>query len=82
MSAQAIDEDNEIIECWRGARGTYNQLFDDGDMDGGCGGLGMLNCHCGGDLCICHNHGEIECFGCDDCEPEYDDDDDGYYDED
>ena len=31
-------------------------------------------CYCGGDLCVCANHGEIECMGCEDCEPEQDDD--------
>lgn len=27
----------------------------------------------GGDLCVCHNHGEAECHGCPDCEDDYDD---------
>lgn len=35
-----------------------------------CGGMGVLNCFCGGDLCVCGNFGEVECFGCPDCEGE------------
>lgn len=33
-----------------------------------CGGLGVLRCYCGGDLCLCGNFGEAECYGCPDCE--------------
>ncbi len=33
-----------------------------------CGGSRIVNCLCGGDFCVCHNHGESECFGCEDCE--------------
>lgn len=33
-----------------------------------CGGAGYVHCICGGDFCVCHNHGEVECFGCKDCE--------------
>lgn len=33
----------------------------------GCGGLGMLNCFCGGDICACEANGEIDCPGCDEC---------------
>lgn len=44
-----------------------------------CDGHGWITCYCGGDLCICGNGGEIECDGCEDCEPsednnEWDDD--------
>lgn len=39
--------------------------------------MGILNCYCGGDLRLCHNHGETECFGCEDCEQN-----DGYTDDD
>ena len=35
---------------------------------GPCGGLGVFECLCGGDQCVCHNHGEVECPGCADCE--------------
>lgn len=34
-----------------------------------CGGHGWITCHCGGDLCVCGNGGEIDCYGCEDCEP-------------
>jgi len=35
----------------------------------GCFGTGIVECLCGGENCVCHNHGEIECMGCVDCEP-------------
>lgn len=41
-----------------------------------CGGHRYMRCYCGGDLCVCGNGGEIECMGCEDCEPcdgDYDD---------
>lgn len=66
------------LRCWCGVVDPYFA-----PIRGGCGGLGSLDCFCGGDLCVCHNHGEVECFGCDDCEsddryddlePEYPDD--------
>lgn len=67
------DTDDKIITCWCGAKGTYAELFDDSDAEGGCGGSGIIDCMCGGDFCVCHNHGEYECPGCDDCEREGDD---------
>jgi hypothetical protein len=69
------DIDDEIITCWCGVSGTYDELFDDSDADEGCGGSGTLQCYCGGDQCVCHHHGEYECPGCEDCEHEDDDDD-------
>jgi hypothetical protein len=71
------DHDKEKITCWCGAVGTYDELFESDYLDMRCGGLGILDCHCGGDLCVCHNHGEVECYGCPDCEG----DDDDYYDD-
>lgn len=71
-------EANGLIKCWCGVIGTPEELFLD-DFSGGCGGLGSIPCECGGDLCVCHNHGSIECFGCEDCEG-FDDADDAYYD--
>ena len=68
--------DSDTMTCWCGATGTYDELFDDAGLDERCGGSGFLDCHCGGDLCVCHNHGEAECHGCPDCE----DDDDDYED--
>lgn len=70
-----MEIETDIIECWCGAKGTYEELFDDDFLDDGCSGTGMLQCYCGGDLCVCHNHGETDCPGCPDCEPEFDDDD-------
>lgn len=73
MSQIAENDNEELFTCWCGATGTYEELFCD-DLGEGCGGLGFIDCHCGGDLCVCHNHGEIECPGCDDCEGDEDDD--------
>lgn len=74
----ALDPD-PIITCWCGATGTYDELFDDDGLDDRCGGLGELHCQCGGDLCVCHHHGAVECPGCEDCEPDdYGDDYDDY----
>lgn len=64
--------DVERFECWCGAKGSYDELFNSEALSRSCHGTGMLDCHCGGDLCVCHNHGEIDCPGCRDC-----DDDDG-----
>lgn len=55
-------------ECWCGAKGKVSELYDVTGLDYGCGGLGVLNCYCGGDLCVCHYHGETDCPGCPDCE--------------
>ena len=62
------DDDRPIITCWCGASGTYDELFDDSGLPPRCGGLGVLDCECGGDQCVCHHHGETECPGCPDCE--------------
>ena len=73
----SVDDDSEIT-CWCGEKGKASEMFDDSDLRGGCGGLGSVICHCGGDLCVCHHHGEIECPGCADCESddEFDDGED------
>lgn len=60
--------------CWCGAKKGWSSLD---DLDSTCGGMGVLYCYCGGDLCVCHNHGEIQCDGCEDCEGG----DEDYYDE-
>lgn len=69
-TAHEAQEDDPQIECWCGAKGTHDELFDLDGLDSRCGGTGTLSCHCGGDLCACHHHGEVECLGCADCEPE------------
>lgn len=30
-----------------------------------CHNTGMIDCHCGGDLCVCRNNGELPCPHCD-----------------
>lgn len=62
------DVEDAIINCWCGATGYYEDLFDEDLYDESCGGGGVLYCFCGGDLCVCHHHGETECPGCDDCD--------------
>lgn len=73
------DIDVQPFKCWCGAEAaTYEELFSD-LIDNSCGGTGTLHCYCGGDLCICHHHGETECQGCEECgfgEPDGDYDDD------
>jgi hypothetical protein len=61
------EEQETLYTCWCGAEGTYDELFSDEGLEDGCGGLGVIHCYCGGDLCACHNHGETDCPGCDDC---------------
>jgi hypothetical protein len=52
------------VKCWCGVENPYF-----GEVaPGPCGGSGTLYCYCGGDRCVCHNHGEVECHGCDDCD--------------
>lgn len=36
---------------------------------GDCNGHGSIECRCGGDQCVCHNHGAAECAGCPECDP-------------
>jgi hypothetical protein len=31
-----------------------------------CNNMGIIDCLCGGDMCICMNHGEINCPDCGD----------------
>ena len=65
---------DDVIQCWCGASGTYEELFDSSGLDYTCGGSGTLNCVCGGDFCVCHYHGLAECYGCEDCRKDEDDD--------
>lgn len=66
------------MKCWCGEKNAH--FSDEPHRSGGCGGTGTLHCYCGGDQCVCHNHGEVECDGCEDCdvgdgfEDDYDDD--------
>lgn len=50
--------------CWCGSK---NPAYLDVWLSRTCGGDGVLTCICGGEFCVCHNHGEVECFGCEDC---------------
>jgi hypothetical protein len=65
-----VDEPDD--RCWCG---EPNPLYSD-DLDEACGGTGERRCYCGGDVCVCHNHGAVECTGCWDCDGDPDDEDD------
>lgn len=58
-------EEEDVQPCWCGER---EPLYDEDGLDATCGGSGTLYCRCGGDQCVCHHHGEVECQGCEDCE--------------
>lgn len=60
-------------DCWCGAQNPY--CSDEPYDDAGCSGLGVIYCYCSGDMCVCHNHGEVQCPGCFDCESADDEDD-------
>jgi hypothetical protein len=51
--------------CWCGVKNPYYE-----PLPHNCGGSGIIDCLCGGDFCVCHNHSEVECPGCEDCERE------------
>lgn len=65
-------EDGFRARCW--CSGRKQVWFSTDALDRSCHGQGYLRCLCGGDFCVCHNHGEVECVGCLDCEYEPDDD--------
>lgn len=50
------------MTCWCG---HPNPHFE--PAAGPCDGSGDVDCFCGGDQCVCHNHGEAECPGCANC---------------
>ena len=68
------NDDGDLIKCWCGAEGTFEELFSN-CIDTRCGGIGVIYCYCGGDFCVCHNHGSIDCDGCVDCQSTDDDED-------
>ena len=74
LAAQPDSLEDDHWTCWCGVTDPYCA-----PVEGTCAGTGMLTCYCGGDQCVCHNHGEVECFGCADCDPHggSDADDDG-----
>lgn len=67
------------MKCWCGVEGDIKDLFQN-DGSGECNGTGELDCHCGGDQCICHNHGTFSCPGCLDCKDEDEEIGDGEWD--
>lgn len=45
----------------------FDDYFDDDDDSHycfHCNNTGYVDCHCGGDLCVCLNYGERECPAC------------------
>lgn len=69
---------DDEVTCWCGASGPYRELFDQAVFQDTCGGLCVLYCLCGGDHCVCHHHGQVDCPGCEDCQREDDWDDHDY----
>lgn len=63
-----------VQPCWCGEKDPWRADFESG-LSQRCDGAGTLSCHCGGDLCVCHNHDEVECPGCAECEDLGDEDD-------
>ncbi len=63
-SDQAQDEeaDMDMGPCWCGVKNPYYA-----PVPRRCDGSGVIQCHCGGDQCVCHWHGEVECSGCEEC---------------
>lgn len=49
--------------CWCGTRRPYRETSP-ALLSSYCAGTGELDCLCGGDQCVCHNHGTVECEGC------------------
>ena len=48
-----------------GVLGAWDIPDDDGDgWCDECCGTGELDCHCGGDICVCYNHGTYPCPHC------------------
>jgi hypothetical protein len=72
--SRSYEGPSDPFTCWCGAVGDYDDLCDPDGLEEACGGSGYLNCYCGGDLCVCHHHGGIECDGCEDCDLDEDDD--------
>lgn len=65
---RVVHVDDGWAECWCGVEGPADKLFE--PVDGTCDGSGSIACYCGGDLCVCHNHGGVYCEGCVDCTDE------------
>lgn len=59
------------MSCWCGEENPEYAATGPFGLDRTCGGSGALYCNCGGDLCVCHWHGEAECDGCEDCHPDF-----------
>jgi hypothetical protein len=55
------------MPCWCGERRPYYETSS-ALLSSSCAGTGELDCLCGGDQCVCHNHGTVECPGCGMCE--------------
>ena len=59
MSKTNSDDENDLAFC------DYDQHIPDGHvLCPRCDGHQAVNCHCGGDLCVCENYGEEPCPLC------------------
>ena len=63
MSAAPADQqnpaENNSSEDWEDDDGDWEEPYCDH-----CQNSGTIDCHCGGDFCICMNHGEKICPWC------------------
>lgn len=61
------DDQREFILTGISAE-EWDETFPEEDEDEGycatCNNTGSIDCHCGGDLCICENNGEMPCPDC------------------
>lgn len=44
--------------------GEFEDFDEDYRLCPRCSGFGTIDCHCGGDLCVCENYGERDCPLC------------------
>ena len=51
-------------DCVKGQIAQAEEEADDRGWCDTCCNTGWLDCHCGGDLCVCENYGEYPCPDC------------------
>lgn len=71
LKRDALYDKRVRFPLWDGPwDGNNEDYIDDDDDDFGekwcaeCNNMGIIECDCGGDLCVCENNGEIECPAC------------------
>lgn len=65
---EAKEQEESSFAAPTGSATTPDNFDDYGDEERGycdrCSNTGMVNCYCGGDLCVCYNFGEMPCPVC------------------